>query len=169
MKKFLVLVIIVTILVLGFYALNSYIYNEKQGSEPVVFIDGEHFGFIRAFTDNNTAFDFDSAIWLSGKDGKDAAIAAGVCTEETRTDCLNNDYFIENTSIKSVRVVVSPDVQVFMQTLKMEETGEVTEREISLENFAELVNDEALYWNSLPYKITILDNSVIKITEVYVP
>lgn len=152
----------------AFYALNTYIYNEKQG-ERVQFSDGEHLGFIHTITDNNTAMDFDDAVWLMGKVAEDAAIEAGFCTEETRVECLPNDYFIHNEKEKDVRLVIDSRAIFFLQTWQMPERGEVAKREISLSDFAALINDPTLHWSKLPYTITIKDGIVTRIEEVYIP
>jgi hypothetical protein len=135
----------------------------------VHFSDGEHLGFIHAFTDNNTAIDFDESLWLTGTEAEDAAIRAGLCDEETRGDCLPNDFFIENAEVQDERVAIAPGVKISMQTWKMEETGEVAAREISLSDFAALIDDPAAHWQELPYRITIDNNMVTNIEEVYIP
>src|SRR3989344_3027470 len=61
--------------------------------------DGEYLGFIHAVGAGSRAYiEFDDAVWLSGAAGEDAAIVAGLCTEETRSECLPNDYFLKNSS-----------------------------------------------------------------------
>lgn len=168
MKKFCWILGIAVVVIVGFYAVNAYIYKEKQNKE-IVFTDGEHFGFVREFLDNGEALDFDSAVWLTGKEGEDSAIRAGVCSETTRVDCLPNEYFIENTLKKNERISVRSDAEVIMMTWKMEETGEVKESLIPLSEFMLLVNNPNLRWNKLPYTITIYNNKVTKIKEVYIP
>ena len=159
---------ILIVVICGFYALNSYIYQQKQG--PVVQLsDGEHLGFVHAFTDNNTAIDFDDASWFTGAAAEDAAIRAGLCDDETRDECVPNGFFIENTEAKTERIAVAPNAKVSMQTWKMEETGEVAPREISLGDFAALINDPAAHWQKLPYRITVDKNVVTGIEEVYIP
>jgi hypothetical protein len=159
---------IVAVALLLVFALNTYIYNEKQG-EVVDFQDGRQLGFVYAFVDNNTGADFDDALWLTGKDAEDAAIQKGICTEATRAECLPNDYFIENTNESTVRIAISPEVKIIMQTWNMEETGRVEPVEISLEEFAPKINSEEFHWHHLPYYITVKDNVVVLIEEVYIP
>lgn len=115
MKKFYWILGIAVVVIVGFYAVNAYIYKEKQ-NEEILFTDGEHFGFIRELLDNGEALDFDSAVWLTGKEGEDSAIRAGVCSETTRVDCLPNEYFIENTLKKNERISVRSDAEVIMMT-----------------------------------------------------
>ncbi len=152
----------------GFFVFNSYIYHTEQG--PLAdFPTGKYLGFIHALTDNGTSMDFDDAVWLTGTEAEDAAIRANLCTEETRDECTPNGYFIENTTPKDERVSVSLDASVTMQTWKMEETGQVMEQDLSLSEFADLINDPALHWHNLPYEITVKDNIVTHIAEIYVP
>ncbi len=168
--KWIVRILILLIVVVGlFYALNGYIYNEKQGAETPALSNGEHLGFIHALIDNNTAMDFDDAIWLTGTAAEDAAIAAGICTEETRNECTPNGYFIQNSTRDDARISIDPQTVVVMQTKNMEETGGIEAKQISLTEFASLINDQNLHWNELPYTITITNNTVTRIAEVYIP
>ncbi|RJR13352.1 hypothetical protein C4585_02225 [Candidatus Parcubacteria bacterium] len=167
MKLLLVFLSIFAISVVTFFVFNPYIYTEEKTDTRQ--FDGAHFGFVHAFTDNNTAMDFDDAVWLTGTVAEDAAIRAGICTEETRMECLPNDFFIENSEKKSERLAIHPDVTVVMQTWNMEETGGVRNQEISLTHFANLINDPTLHWRNLPYRITVVGDEVTRIEEVYVP
>lgn len=153
----------------GFYLFNLFIQNAGQNSGPRPFADGEHLGFIRDFVFDDETIYFDDAVWLTGKAGEDAAIAAGHCTEENRSECLPNDYFIKNELVGEERLRVAPGLRVFMQTWKMEETGEVVEREIAPYEFSKMINDPALHWHQLPYRITIENGVVTRVGEVYIP
>ena len=167
MKVLVTAILAVVALFAGFFFLNSYIYNEKQAEEQSL-ADGEHFGFVRALVDNDTALDFDSAVWLTGEEGVEAAIRAGACTSETREECLPNDYFIENAREETQRIEVSPQVEVIMQTWEMEENG-ISEQRIDVAEFAEAINTQDLHWSSLPYTLTVQNNTVVRIEEVYIP
>lgn len=169
MKWLLGLIAVALLLVGGFYAFNSYIYEEKQADLMPAPTDGEHFGFIRAVVDNQTAMDFDGAVWLSGTAGEEAAIRAGLCTPETRSECLPNDFYIENISTETRRFTLSPETRVFMQTWGMEESGEVATREVPLAQFAELINTPELHWQSLPYMVTVTEGVALFIEEIYIP
>lgn len=166
MKRFF---LIIVVLVAVFYVFNSYIYNEKQDQGSMILSDGQHFGFIRAFTDNNSAIDFDDAEWLTDKAAQDAAIAAGACTEETREECLPNNFFINNESKITERVPVGSNAKVIMQTWKMEETGQITSKEITLAELASVLNIPTMHWSQLPYEITIMNGEIVLIDEVYLP
>lgn len=158
----------VAILAMGFFAFNTYIYEEKQ-SDELPLVDGVYLGHLHAFMDNNTALEFDDVRWLSGDEGIRAAIDAGLCTQDSRDECLPNDYIITNDEVKNIRVPVQPSVRIIMQTWKMQETGEVASREISLDELSVLINDSSLHWYKLPYRITVSEGSVSLIEEVYVP
>ena len=169
MKWALWMVAIVVVVVVSFFALKSFIYEEKPEQNPAWLSDGEYLGFIHALVDNNSAMDFDDAEWLTGVEGQNAAIAAGLCTEETRSECLPNDYFIQNTSANDARLSLASNARVFMQTKDVEETGQVGEREIPLTEFASLINDSSAHWRTLPYIITTESGAVVRINEVYIP
>lgn len=131
--------------------------------------DGKYLGYIHNVDTRDLKIAFDDAVWLSGKAGEDAAIEAGHCTEKTRSECLPNDYFIKNAEVVDENLLIAGDARVFMQTWKMEETGEVATREIGMSDFAELINNQTLHWRQLPYNITIQNGKVTKIEEVYIP
>lgn len=131
--------------------------------------DGVYFGYIRAVEDGNTrTLVFDEARWLIGEEGKDAAIAAGLCTADAREECLPNDFFILNEATSTIPLSLSDNPIVAMQTLKMESEG-VKETQISLSEFAKLINDTKLHWATLPYQILVEQGKITIIEEVYVP
>lgn len=128
--------------------------------------DGIRFGFIRSVSGNTLSFD--EARWLTGKEGEDAAIAAGHCTEATRTECLPNDFFIENTSTSTIPLTLADEPEIAMFTLTMEHEG-VKETTISKEQLATLINDAHAHWAQLPYQMLVDQGKVTIIEEVYVP
>lgn len=132
--------------------------------------DGRLFGFIRSVEEGpgGTAILFDDATWLSGREGEDAAIEAGLCTEETRNECLPNDFFILNEDMETLRVPVAEDAEVVMETYRTGEPGDAGE-ELSIEDFTVLINNEELHWSELPYHVTVEDGDVVRIEEQYVP
>ena len=127
-------------------------------------------GFIRSVTqtEDSWSLSFDDAQWLSGAEAQDAAIEAGLCTEETREDCTLNDYFIENRSTSTVMHAIDQDVLIFMQTWQHDEQGGLKESELSIEEFAGLVEGSE-HWDQLPYEVTLQNGVVTQIKEVYVP
>lgn len=161
------LVSCIVVVFAAFYVLHTYSNVEKQKALPQ-FPDGKHLGFILVLNENNSAMDVDTATWLTGTAAEDAAIRAGLCTEETRNECNPNGFFIERRDEKE-RISLDPNVHIIMQTWRMEETGEVAPREIDLATFAELINNPSLHWRNLPYTITVENNAVIRIEEVYIP
>lgn len=130
--------------------------------------DGTYLGFIRLVSDDS-AIAFDDAVWLTGEAGEDAAIAAGLCDDSSRAECLPDGFFIENTDPSASLIALGSSVRIVMQTYRMEESGVVEPQEIDLDAFERLVNDTAAHWNDLPYEITVEDGAVGLIEEVYVP
>jgi hypothetical protein len=130
--------------------------------------DGIYLGFIHGVDVGKREIQFDDAVWLSGTKGEDAAIKAGHCTEETRTDCLPNDYFISNSLVKNLVLQLNPDAIIFMKTWEAEKFG-ILDREIGFADFSKLISDKENRWDNVPYNITIQDGKVIRIEEVYIP
>ncbi len=126
------------------------------------------FGFIRSIDMENRSISFDDALWLSGTMGENAAIAAGLCTEETRSECLPNDYFIYNEAEIATNIPLASNIAVYMVTWNAGDQG-VKRQFIKLDEFAALLNNPAQHWNKLPYNVSVKDNEVIMIEEVYVP
>lgn len=157
----------------GFYIVNTYVYDQKQGDAVTPLSNGTHLGFIHAFTDNNTAIDFDDAELLTGKDAEEAAMAAGQCSAATRQDCAPGGYFIANPSPIDVRVVVDPQVEVYTQVWQPDETnpdtGAFAPSLFATSDFAIFINDPGLQWQHTPYTITVHNGVVTRIEEVYVP
>jgi hypothetical protein len=126
------------------------------------------FGYIRAVDVQNKTIEFDDAVWLMGKDAEEAALAEGHCTEETRSDCVPNDYYILNPATSTVTLPLDTKVLVAMMTLHAESES-IKETQISFEEFARLLNDTQLPWHELPYQLFEDNNSITIIEEVYVP
>jgi hypothetical protein len=126
------------------------------------------FGFIRSLATSTTAIAFDDARWLTDAVGEEAAIAAGICTEETRAECLPNDFYILDKIKKTENLPLAPNVIVYMLTWHSETQG-VKRETIPLRTFTTLINDPLQHWNQVPYNVTVQDGQVIMIEEVYVP
>lgn len=127
------------------------------------------FGFIRAVTTNgNYGIVFDEATWLTGEEGEAAAIEAGLCTNETRSECMPNGFIIDNPSSATQNLEFSTDVVIAMFTLNMEHEG-VKENQIPKDEFARLINNSRAHWNDLPYQILVTNGLVQIVEEVYVP
>lgn len=127
------------------------------------------FGFIRAVEGSGPyAIAFDEARWLTGEAAENAAIASGRCSEETRSECLPNGFFILNESDNTESYAIADDAIIAMMTLNME-TENVHETQVSQQQFSDLINDEAQHWHELPYQMLVKDGVVTIIEEVYIP
>jgi hypothetical protein len=76
--------------------------------------------------------------------------------------------FIENKIKKNITLSIEKDAHVIMQTLNAE-TENIKNTEITLAEFAKLMSDTTLQWSKLPYIITIQNDKIILIEEVYIP
>jgi len=161
MKFIKILAVALLVVAVGLFAYKNELSQKQNAPE-----DGEYFGFIRSL--NSDEVNFDGARWLNGKEGEDAAIRAGVCTEETRTECLPNNFFIDNSSKDTRKIQLDSSLEIRMATWRMEELG-VTETPITLGEFREAINNSELHWSQLPYRISISNGRIVKISEVYLP
>jgi hypothetical protein len=127
-------------------------------------------GYIRAInTENPVTIQLDDAVWLTGKTAEDSAIAAGLCTEATRTTCLQNGFFISNPSQDVRSLIISPSAKLTMKTWNTGGAG-IQEREIRVDEFAKLIQDGSAKWSkTVPYRVTTDNDIVVKIEELYVP
>ena len=131
--------------------------------------DGIKFGFVRSVaTSSDYVLMFDEARWLTGPEGEQAAIIAGICSEAARAECLPNGYFIENTSTTTIPLNFSTEPIIAMFTLTMEKES-VKETSISKDAYAALINDRSAHWSQLPYQMLIEQGKVTILEEVYVP
>lgn len=126
------------------------------------------FGFIRGFDATTRVLLFDDARWLVGREAEDAAVAAGVCSDEKRDECTPSDYFIVNEATTTEQLTFSIDTHIALMTLNAEEYG-VQETRVSLDEFAKLLNDKNAVWSSLPYQLLLENGEITIIEEVYVP
>lgn len=135
-------------------------------SQPTPTSSEIRFGFITN-VDGDT-ITFDEARWLTGKEGEDAAIAAGLCTEATRAECLPNDFYILNEETTTEELSFTNDAVIAMATLHMEEEG-VQESQISIADFEKLINDQTLHWTKVPYQMIVENGKITILEEVYIP
>lgn len=151
-------------------AFGYLLYQEaNQEVENAGIADGTYIGFIHDVDLSGSRLAFDDADWLTGTEGEDAAIRAGVCTEETRRECLPNDYFIENKLASDRSMPVDNDVVVILETFSMEKTGQIAPDEMSIGAFAALIQSPTLHWKALPYRLTVSNHVVTRIEEIYIP
>lgn len=169
--KSLFFLILVLIIASSIYWLKRVDLSSQPDSNlsPAVFSDGKYLGFIHAVEvgEDNILF-FDEAIWLTGQKAEDAAIAAGHCTEENRSECLPNDYFIQNSQKLDQALAMDSNMVIFMKTWNAGEQG-VLDKEINLLDFSKLINDPSLHWSKLPYNVFITNEQVVRVEEVYIP
>lgn len=141
----------------------------KPGVVPAVTGQRILGGFIRNVNvEAPITISLDDAVWLAGRAAEDAAIRAGRCTEANRAECVSNDFFIDNVSPLTVALLLDPKASIKMKTWKTGGVG-IQEREISATEFAGLINDTKAQWNTRPYRVTVIDDIVVKIEEMYVP
>lgn len=163
MFKFATAVILLVVAAVLYLTFTSPRVSGPQGGENI------RFGFIKGVSTNgNYGIAFDEAEWLTGEEGENAAIAAGLCTEATRAECLPDGFIIKNDTTTTQNLEFDTGVTIAMFTLNMEEDG-VRETHISKEDFEKLINNPRAHWKGLPYQVLLRNGLVTIIEEVYVP
>jgi len=127
-------------------------------------------GFIQNIetSENGTQVTFNEAVWHSGDEAIEAAIQAGVCTEETRDSCTPNDYFIEIIDAPVLTYMLNSDTRVVMMTYRDDINTPLTPNEIPATDFMYLLQNGESVWSQLPYRITIFGTQIANVEEVYV-
>jgi hypothetical protein len=161
MRRRVIFGILLALLIGGMLLTAALLSMGKGGTESLGFIDG-------VTTNGNYGIVFDEAEWLTGEEGENAAIEAGLCTEATRVTCLPNDYIIYNPSRAGRTLEFATDVVITMQTLRMEQEG-VRPVVITRQDFEFLINDPRSHWRNLPYRIVVQNNLIVSVDEVYIP
>ncbi|MDH4119970.1 MAG: hypothetical protein OEW30_21520, partial [Acidimicrobiia bacterium] len=132
--------------------------------ETAAFVEGTFFGYVVDASDSEIVFD--EAEFLTGDDAAAAAEAAG---EESPPP---NDFFIRNTTDRTITLRLAPAVEVFVQA-GFPEAGVGAER-ITLDEWLGLRRGEPLDFDwygagALPYSITVKNGRITVIDEVYLP
>lgn len=133
------------------------------------------FGFVRSFeaTGDATLIQIDEAEMLSGDEAVAAAREDGVIGDD---EDLPNDYYIRNPDDSTIEFSVSPDVVVTLQACY--EDGEcVTTVDVDLATWSILLggeDDPGLDWTwygqgALPYVLTVANDVIVAVSEVYLP
>ena len=151
--------------------------NKSKSSESAVPGDepgkqsSKEFGYIKKVTEKSGK-DFlviDYAQWLTDKAASKAATEDGFIA---RGQEVENDYYIRNNNPKLRTFEIDPSVKITMKTWKMDQTGQVGPKSITLAQFKNIYtsadsNSEVL--TGAPYWIELKNNKVTSITEQYIP
>lgn len=116
--------------------------------------------------------DIDYVQWLTGEEAQKAMREDGECP--TKGECIvYDDYYIRNQNPLVRTFEVSPDVDIRMQTLDSETTGQIDQnRKISFEKLESVFAPGSSYkerYRFTPFIIEISNKKIVKITEQYVP
>lgn len=130
--------------------------------------DGDMFAFISAVDGDEIIID--PAALLTGDDAREAAVEDGVILPGQD---LPNDLYIRNGEPGPLSIGVATDV---VTVLTFDASGNVTETEIGLAQLATAFGGEhigvpiyGLESDAFPVTLTIEDNVVTAITQVYLP
>ena len=126
--------------------------------------DGRHFVYIMGvnLVGQGIGIQFDRAEFLSGKEANEAAVAAGAIEEG---EAVPNDYFIVNQSDRTEALGFADDVEVYIETLQDGMPGLAPADTLWLA--CAFAGDES--HRHSPYWMTVKDQEVVKLEEVYLP
>lgn len=82
-----------------------------------------------------------------------------------------NGYSILNEKVEFMEQIISDSVDITMQTLNYDDYGNFNFNEkIDSDNFEQIyLNPEYERYKHIPFKITLVDNQITSITEIYIP
>lgn len=139
------------------------------GMEFENWTDGDMFAFINAI--DGDSITIDPAAMLTGDEAREAAEGDGFISPGQD---LPGDFYIQNNEPGPLSIGVAPDIEVTVLTF--DSGGNVTETEIGLAQLATAFTGEytgvAIYGlnaGEFPVTLTVEDNVVTAITQVYLP
>jgi len=115
--------------------------------------------------------DIDYIQWLTGEAAEKAMREDGECPKTGECVVLN-DYYIRNVNPLIRAFEISPDVEIFMQTYGAGEPGgDISwNQQISFNQFRSIFDtNRKPHLKNVPYIVEIQNQTIIKVTEQYVP
>lgn len=152
------------------YAVKAKVGKKVTGEVPGV-ITLKQFAYIKEMSkkDNKYYLKTDFAQFLTGEEGKKAAEKDGKLGPD---GILENDYYIKN-SIKRLRThLISKKVKITLKTYKLEETGDPSGKKFTIAQFNDILSkgdDESRRMKDVPYWLKISGDTIVDISEQYLP
>lgn len=166
---------LIIVAVVGSFGINSY-FSKKLVEEPKVKVEPVEKHKLVYVTPPSTStpndkIEIDEIVWLLGEEAIAAAIKDGKCDPNDLTYCLEpNRFYLRNESPEKRVYTMSNDVEIYMQTYSPTgDLGVFMDEKISLETFRTLISSSTLSYAKVPYNMIIIDNTIVKISEVYMP
>jgi len=147
--------------------------EQQEGFMPPS-TSAKNMGYIKkAYTKSGKNFiDIDYIQWLTGTDAEKALREDGRCPK-TGECIVYDDYYIRNQNPLIRTFEVAPDVEIRMQTLDSETTGQVGQNvPITFDRLKEIFTPPSAPQQQYEYKpfiIELSNNRIVKITEQYIP
>lgn len=169
---FALLAITAVLSLLAFFPLTRV---EGESPEPVVeapIADGDWFAFLTVGTDENgeITVGVDLADLLTGQEAHDAAVDAGVITED---EDLPNDFFIKNDAVvlelmqfgsdADIRVISANDVSSHIEVTPEQLAALYNGTYVGGEVYGVAVGE------AIPMDVTIVDGEITSAVAVYLP
>lgn len=136
----------------------------KESSELIKFNGIKHVLILKAESTNSQNFIYADTIQYFS--GEDAAIAYRI---DTGKELEEKTFYIRNNTADSIKFAVSDSLNLITKTFDF--TNDNTLRDVSLfKKFETFISsDIRTYISTLPFKLTIVDNEVVVIEEIYIP
>jgi hypothetical protein len=164
MKKFLIVVVVLSVAVAGFFYFNS---SPDQNDD----VDEMTFsGFIRDISTRGgfVVFSIDEAEMLSGEEAVLAGIMDTECSRENIYDCIpsmNNDYYIRNLELSETSYKVSKDVSVNA----LASAGSPVLIEYSIDELIVNYDDPSYYLKDFLFHFVRKNGYITSIEQQYTP
>jgi len=152
--------------------LNQNIAEEEGLMPPTASV--KNMGYIKkAYSKNGKNFiDIDYLQWLTGPEAEKAMREDGECPKTG--ECIIYDgYHIRNQNPLVRTLEVAPDVEIRMQTLDSETTGQVGQNTpITFDRLKDIFtppSEPKQQYQYKPFIVELSNNKIVKITEQYIP
>lgn len=127
----------------------------------------------KVYTKNGKNYlDIDYIQWLTGDEAEKAMREDGQCPK-TEECIVYDDYYIRNVNPQIRTFEVSPDVEITMQTLDSETTGNVNQnKKISFSMLQTIFTPGSANhdkYQNTPFIIELSNNKIVRILEQYIP
>jgi hypothetical protein len=117
------------------------------------------------FENDNVFIAADSIQFYTGEDAEKAY------KEDTGTEIEESTFYMRNKTVDDLKYKLADNVKILVKTFDyFSQDSKLEGKQAELKMFSNLFeNDTEKYYSRLPFKITLKNNEVQKIEEIYIP